>query len=272
MREFNPRRKALWLLAALWITPAQASLLVHEGFAYGPAGAALLGANGGTGFSGAWQTAPGPANINTNYVLTSGTLGAGGSLSSASVNAIGGLARPLSQTFGADGTTMYMSMLMRAEGTLNEGYSFGFFGVFLESSGTHVYVGKPGGGLYGNWGLENQGGSGQVTTGVPIVVDQPMLLVLRADFQAGPDQFTLYLNPVSGGPEPLTGTVKTGVDAGTITGLEIFSSGAFSVDEIRIGDTYADVNGIPEPGTFAGVLGALAGLVAWRRRPGRAAC
>jgi hypothetical protein len=232
-----------------------ASLQVYEDFDYGLAGAQLLGANGGTGFSTAWQAAGSPANSSANYVLNSGGLSFdplatnGQSASSAAISGIGGLLRSFNQTFGADNTTMYMSLLLRPEGTLNAGFSFGYFGVLLQSSANRIFVGKPGGGATNNWALEAQGGGGQVSTGVAAAVGQTTFLVVQADFAAGPDTFTLYLNPTPGGTQPLTGTVKNDVDAGTVTGVQIFSAGAFSIDEIRIGNTFADVTPAPEPST-----------------------
>jgi hypothetical protein len=81
-----------------------------------------------------------------------------------------------------------------------------------------------------------------------------------ADFAAGNDKFTLYVDPTPGGAEPLTGTVKQDRDVGTVSALMLYSTGAFSVDEIRIGTTYADVTSTPEPSSisFVGVLGFLA--------------
>jgi len=255
---------AVVLLAIAVAAESRASLLAYEDFNYGPAGAPLLGASGGSGFSTAWQIGPAPANSSANYVLGSGSLSfdplsvGGQSASSAAISGIGGLLRNLNQTFGADNSTMYMSFLLRPEGTLNAGFSFGYFGVSLRSSANDVFIGKPGGGDHNDWALETRGGAGQFSSGVAAAVGQTTFLVVRADFSAGPDKFTLYLNPTPGGTEPLTGTVKSDVDSGVISGVEIFSSGAFSIDEIRIGDTFADVTPVPEPSTA--ILLLLAGI------------
>ncbi len=98
------------------------------------------------------------------------------------------------------------------------------------------------------------------------------------DFTAGLDTFTLYVNPTPGGTQPLSGAVKSDTDVGTISSLSLYSTGAFSVDEIRIGTTYADVVPsavlpIPEPSSLVlvtlGVLGVHGGprLLGRGRKP-----
>jgi hypothetical protein len=79
------------------------------------------------------------------------------------------------------------------------------------------------------------------------VVGHTALLVLKAQFLTGNDVFTLYTNPKPGGAEPSSGAVKSDVDLGSVSKIGIYSSGAFSVDEIRIGTTYEDV--VPKRGT-----------------------
>ena len=68
------------------------------------------------------------------------------------------------------------------------------------------------------------------------------------------DKFTLYMNPVPGAPEPLTGTVKQDADVAMISGLTLYSTGNYSIDEIRVGNTFADVTPIPEPSAVALLL------------------
>jgi hypothetical protein len=90
-------------------------------------------------------------------------------------------------------------------------------------------------------------------------VGETALLVLKAEFLQGNDRFTLYVNPTPGGPEPATGPVVTGVDLGTVSGLAIYSTGAFSIDEIRLGPTFADVTPVvPLPSAAYGGLALLA--------------
>ena len=51
----------------------------------------------------------------------------------------------------------------------------------------------------------------------------------------------MYTNPTPGAAEPSSGTVKNDLNIGTLSSLVIYSGGAFSIDELRVGTTYADV-------------------------------
>ena len=71
------------------------------------------------------------------------------------------------------------------------------------------------------------------------------------------------MNPTPGGPEPASGVVKI-VDIDTVVGLTLYSTGAHALDELRLGQTFADVTPtarVPETGPgllgFAAVLGVL---------------
>ncbi len=214
-------------------------LLVHEPFDYA-AGSALNSLNGGTGFSGPWSN-----SINgPNYTI------AEGSLSFAPLCATGGrmhstaghtrMSRPLSASFGSDGTTRYFSFLLRPEGVLNGGDLGGFHGVQIGN----LFIGKPGGaggGVLAPYVLEQVGGAGQVLSPFVPVIDETVLLVLKAKFAAGNDTFTLYANPTPGAPEPVAGTVKSDLDLGTPNELFIYSGGEFSLDELRVGETFESV-------------------------------
>jgi hypothetical protein len=242
------------LAIALSIVVQAAAPLAYEGFSL-----TFPQYNTGSGFSGAWQQ--GGFNVfasdyrASDTSLSSGALQtSGGRVSSPAFTSINGAVRSLAQTLGADNTTTYLSVLLRPEGTLNGGVFNGFFGVTLNGSlGNELFVGKPGAQATGEYVLENRGGFGQVSSGVPTVVGQTALLVVRADFLAGNDLFTLYVNPAPGAPEPAAGVNKSDLNLGSVSRLGIYSTGAFSVDEIRLGATYADVTPrLP----FAGTAGA----------------
>jgi hypothetical protein len=109
--------------------------------------------------------------------------------------------------------------------------------------------------------LEDRGGALQVASTLAPVVDQTVFLVVKAQFAAGNDQFTLYVNPTPGAPEPATGLVKNNSDIGTVAGVTLYSTGAFSTDEFRLGETFADVTPVvPEPSLLTMVLTAVAVL------------
>jgi len=247
---------------------ADAATVAIDEFA-DPVGAQLLGQSGGSGFVGPWSAGGFNASIHDNYTIASGSLTfpplptGGNRSSSGAVNAIAGLTRAFATPLGADHTTAYLSVLLRPEGTLGDGAFNGFFGLYLNgtnATGDDLFIGKPGANATDRYVVENRGGAGQVASGVAPVVGQNAFLVLRADFLPGDDRFTLYLNPTPGGPEPASGAVKTDLDLGTVPGLTIYCTGAFSLDEIRVGTTFADVapSAVPMPSAAIGGMFLLA--------------
>jgi hypothetical protein len=276
----------MYLLAGLILacapTASRADLIAYEGFNY-PAGANLNGQNGGMGFAGPWAPGGFNASIFNHLSIASGSLPAGNLVTggnhaaAGAQNAIAGLTRPLAQPLGTPGTTAYFSFVLRPEGTLGQGIFNGFFGVTLETQGgsePQLFIGKPGAGDLNAYVLENRGGAGQVSSGVDAVVGQDVLLVVKAEFSTGNEKITLYVNPTPGDPEPATGTVKQDANFGTITGLTLYSTGAFSIDELRVGTTFADVTPVPgvaevpEPTSLA-LFGLGLGCIAscrWRKK------
>jgi hypothetical protein len=251
---------------------AEAVLLSYDGFNYAPAASDLLGNAGGSGFSSAWRPGGFNASIHTNYDIQSSSLSFGSLLTSgnrvqtSAVAAVAGLTRDFSTPLGTPGTTHYASFLLRPEGTLHGGAFNGFFGVVFERPvEPELFIGKPGGIAIDRYVLEDRGGAVQVASTVAPVVGETVFLVLKAEFAAGNDQFTLYVNPIPGAPEPSSGVVKNNSDVGTVAGLTMYSTGAFSVDEFRLGETFADVTPIPEPASWS--LAVLGGIFLLRRRP-----
>ena len=254
---------------------ARADLTAYEPFDYQEAGADLIGQSGGGsfGFASPWAAGGFNASIHDNYDLADGSLTfknlltSGGRVNSDPTGAIAGLTRDFSVPLGTAGTVRYYSFLLRPEGTVNAGAFNGFFGLNLESPGEpEIFAGKPGAGPLGRYVMEDRGGGGQVTSAVPVVEDETAFLVVKADFRTGSDVFTLYVNPTPGEPEPAAGIVKTS-PFGTATGFTLYSTGQFSVDELRLGTTYADVTpAVPEPSTVACAAAASALLLARRRR------
>jgi hypothetical protein len=267
------RPSALLIVASsAFLTPiaAEAVLLSYDGFNYAPAGSDLLGNAGGFGFSTAWRPGGFNASIQTNYDIQSSSLSFGSLLTSgnriqtSAVNAIAGLTRDFSTPLGTPGTTRYASFLLRPEGTLHGGAFNGFFGVVFEQPvEPELFIGKPGATAINRYVLEDRGGALQVASTVVPVVGETVFLVLKAEFAAGNDQVTLYVNPIPGAPEPGSGVVKNNSDVGNVAGLTVYSTGAFSFDEFRLGETFADVTPVPEP---ASDLLALAAAITCLRR------
>jgi hypothetical protein len=132
-----------------------------------------------------------------------------------------------------------------------------------------VFIGKPASGQLDQWVVETRGGAGQVSTGKPVVQGQTTLLVLKADFRPGPDTFSLLINPQLPAGEPNAyDAVKNDLDLDQLSAVIIYSTGEFSVDEIRYGESYADVTPVPEPGSMAllaTVVILAGGILAGRR-------
>ena len=277
------RSMAVALAGGLALTlagrPAGANLLAYEGFDYGAAGATIQGQNGGTGWAGGWTAGGYNASIHTNYVAGAssltypGLLTGGKSMTTVSEPAISGLVRNFAAPLGAANTTEYFSFLARPDGALSGGTFNNYFGMYLNAStGNDMFIGKPGNGPINQFALETRGGVMQAASGVSINPQQTYLLVVRADFTASFDRFTLYVNPLVGSPEPAFGTVKNDSDVGTVSGVTLYSTGAYSLDEIRVGTTFADVTpraggtSVPEPGAAVCLLTGLVGLWGVTRR------
>jgi hypothetical protein len=233
------------IVAALFAAshPALASEIAYEGF--GPSFPVY--ANDGTGFGGPW-TQGGFNVFASGYVPNEGSLcysrlpSTSQSISGGAFSALNGAIRNLGLPLGADNTTVYISFLIQPQGKLNDGAFNGYFGLTLNGSlGGDFFVGKPGAGAEGQYVMETRGGTGQVPSGTPAAVGRTALLVVKAQFLPGNDVFTLYTNPTPGHPEPASGVSKADLDLGTVAAIGIYSTGAFSIDEIRIGTTYADV-------------------------------
>jgi hypothetical protein len=269
---------ALAVLAALGCV-ARADQLAYEGFSYEPAGAALLGQEGAgsMGFASAWREYD-PWDNPAVYAIASGSLAdpACGLLNCGNHVTSSGchweknvyIARTLGAAIGYPGTTTYVSFLLRPEGTLGEGIYGGYFGLELFGSGTVLFVGKPGTGATNPYLISDLSGGGAQSTTVVPQAGRTDLLVLRADFDVSGtlDSFKLYVNPVPGAEEPaLADAVKVDSDVGTVTTIRIDGGGAFCIDEIRLGSTYADVTPVPEPSILLLLL-APAAFAAGRAR------
>jgi hypothetical protein len=189
---------------------------VVESFDY--ATGTLEGQNGGVGFAGAWSSASG-------YTITSPGLDYAGIINGAAglkADTVGGTAfakRALSDTWGADGTTFYVSAILQK--TIADDATR-YWGLNLYGGGAQKAVlGQTSG--YDKFVVTaTTGGS----IGTPVNSQIETLLLVRFDFAAGgSDTMTVWINP----DFSLTESANTAALVGTKTvdiGL---------IDEIRMG-------------------------------------
>jgi hypothetical protein len=264
----------LGLLPALFlcaVIPIHADVILHEGFDYDPGN--LAGENGGTGgWGSAWTIGFDPDGDNGTVSTSSlsGNLATSGNKATfPSANAR--YYRTLDTSYGADGTTLYLSFLFQADGNAGDTDQPPFYALELwtgaTGTGTQIFQA----GIIRNNGVGNgnfevkagTAGSGDLAT----FDTSPHLFVARFDFVSGTDTVNVFFDPGAG-------TDMTGVGDATITGQNIsfqsvalahFAGPAYasSFDEITLSDTPPTI--IPEPGTMLLlVLGS--GLLAVTRR------
>ena len=160
---------------------------------------------------------------------------------------------PLLPGYGDDGTTTYYSILLRPDAD-SDPEADDYYGLQLFSNGGFgdLFIGK--GGAMTNYGLENTTIFEDDESSVAPTFGETVLLVVRADFTDFDDIFSLYVNPTPGDPEPAVADATLFFDLGTQNGLAMNSGGGAEVsfDEIRIGETFADVMPVATsiPGDF----------------------
>ena len=229
------------------------ALLAYEPFDY-EAHEALVSQNGGTGFHTPWD--PGgfnarlfdvfnmqPGALTYPGLATRGTNHLSGAAPPEGVTAIAGVGRFLSNNLAVPGAKYFLSFLHRTDG--EEEYASIVLG---SGQGKELSVGKSG--SVKQYHISQRGGVGRVYSGVEPVVGKTVFIVVKMEFMDGPDRFTLYLNPTPGNPEPLTGAVKDDLDLELADQLFLYSRGAWSVDEIRLGTTWEAVTpagDVPSP-------------------------
>ena len=253
-------------LAALLLTPvAHAALIATEQFSY--TAGAIAGKNGGSGFTSVWrgggtvdavgQTYPGLATDGGGYV-SDGNNGAN--------------FRDLGSTYGADGTTIFVSLLISAQpgfSTENPDYAgFSFFDGGDARANERFYLGQTF--RQGVYGFVRDGDSDNLSSAS--VSPASSLLVLEINFLAGPDNVSLYINPTTGLAAPDGTPTIASVTSFNFDRIRIqsgFNAAPFKFDEIRIGTTYADVSPVPVPEPTSMILLGFSGAAFLARRRGR---
>jgi len=258
LKKYRAVTRMAFLLSALGLTSiAHAGLIVEEGFGY--AAGALNGTQaGGLGLTGNWGTSI------TNSIATPG-LGFSSSSGILCTNGAGRLdlgngatpSRVMSTP--VSGASIYFSMVINMNGTVESNRT----GFEFQHSYLPLHDGNLFGRVNGGWGiLTGPAGDTGVTApggapyytwkGVTAVANNlPHLIVYKLDYQA--NSIKMWVDPSPGSLETTpSATLATG--GGTVNlnnqvadSIRIFneSSHTSSVDEFRVGSTWADV-------TFAG--------------------
>jgi hypothetical protein len=246
-----------------------AGLLTYEGFDY-PSSSSLNEQSGGTGWDANWGAFLGGTG---DHTVASSTLHDPSNTLQTSANrtTTGGAFAgryPLLPGYGAAGSSVYYSILIRPESTPDTDDYYGLQ-LFSNNGGTDLFIGKGGSAM--TYRLE--GNSTSSDSALSATLGQTVLLVARIDFNpsgnvSDPETFRLYVNPLPGASEPATADATLSFNLGSQNGLALNSGNGSSVsfDEIRIGTDYASVVPaiIPEPASLS-LLALAAGVMARRR-------
>ena len=232
------------LTFALMALRANAALIAYEPFDY-PAGKLLLGATNGLGFDEPWRPGGFNASLFNLARMSPGTLTYPGLATKGTnhlqidavpdgIAAIHGITRLLSTNLAVPGATFYLSFLHRPDGDAE--YSSLVLGT---GDNAELSIGKSGSVKF--YHISERGGVRRVLSQVEAVAGRTVFRVVKMEFKDGPDRFTLFMNPTPGKPEPASGVVKDDLDLEFAEAFTLYSRGAWSVDEIRLGHAWEDV-------------------------------
>ena len=250
------RCAALFFLAAPGLQAAQ---LAYEGFDYPVGSSSLTGQSGGAGWSAGWLTnAGGSADIVAGSLLATGHAPAnfdvaslGNSCNLATTHRVGRMLdttaggpfgsrgyRDANGRIGADGKTLYISFLQQPNGSTSY-YEFEFHRDDLGDPGRIGGIGNDQG---SNTNVFLRSGTAQTAVGPGNFAVN--FYVVRIDFKAGNDDVYVYQNPTSATEPGVPSLTKLAASDMSFNGISLgafLGSRTVAHDEIRIGETYADV-------------------------------
>jgi len=253
---------ALVALLSLAVGQAKATLLAYEGFDY-TANTAVVDANGGTGWTGAWTVSA----TNGSQTVLSPTLSEGGATgigNRLSVTANGSTTSNASRVIFSsmkNSGTYWLSVMVKNDA--GNSTTYGYLQLGDQYSNVPVRVGYSNG---GNWYIQSPNNSNvKADTGIAAT---SALLVLKIDLTN--KTLDLWVNP-SSASDTADGSVALHPTSSYVrfdrlsirVGSSSSGTSTGSFDEIRIGESYADVV-IPEPATLS--LLVVGGALAMLRR------
>ena len=261
VRLFLRTASVALLLSVAHQSALQGSQIAYEPFSYSSGSpVAGDGSSDNVGFSDNWYG-------DGSYTITSGSVPSpvglpesGNSVNAPVYGANRNLSRDLSAPLGANNTTAYFSWVIEPEGTVGAGAFNGWFAFDLigGGGGRQLNVGKDM--SHGTYSLQDNVGDQPVETNVQVISGQPHLFVLADDFLPGNDIYQLYIDPPAGQLQPATAAATMNFfDLGSVTTVGFTGPGANDFDELRVGNTWASVTSVPEPGS---IVLALVGVTA----------
>lgn len=223
---------------------AQGAPFAYEGFDYAE-GTDVAGLNGGSGWSSSWtvdtpQDTQNITSVGLTYEDEGTSIASEGNafniVCTANDKAV--ISRNTSAQFGNDDTTVWFSYLYKAN-SLGNGHNF------IKLNGNQATaIGRR---WAGSFAIDNTG------TGITPVLGETYLLVARYDCKAGDDDVYLWVNPSVTG-EPTLGSANAtlsknlGTGGSVVFDVQGYGNNNIEFDEIRIGNTYADVVPTDVPG------------------------
>ena len=255
--------------SALITATAHADVFIYEPFA--DSDPSLAGNTPGLGLSGSWSSdgvGVSSGSLSWGSLETSGnqTLTSGSNFRDGSVDASSGLAGKLD-----DGDVIWMSFLAQS---ISNGRSY----VTIGTGGPDGFDRIGGGGGFGvgvrleNGNVHAHGWSGSaVKPAGAAVADGTVFVVAKITWASSGNNDTVEVflpgtDLVQPGTAASTLSFDFAQSVFTVLGLAGSTPPIPNIDEIRFGDSYADVTPVPEPGSLA-LLG-LGGLLIARRRRG----
>jgi hypothetical protein len=270
------------ILAAIAITlvclcacVSNGAIIFYEGFDY---------AAGNLAGNGVWTN----ANMGDEVVVASGSLSVGGlAASSGNMATFGGMGMDPQRPFTSQSSSVWYSFAFRIDdlGSLNtSGGYFGGVGSSTTFQGATVWVRSDGAGGF-DIGISQRSDSAPVWSGANYSVSSTLFLVGNYLLNSGDDndQANLWINPSSasfGSENAPSGQISSFGANNDLDSINRFflrqatdineAPGLLSFDELRVGQSWADVTPIPEPAEWGllcavGLLG-VCGLHAWRER------
>jgi hypothetical protein len=235
--------KVAFVIALAFATgAASAAVLASETFNY-PTGSVLNNQNGGTGWgTNLWVATDGSGWTNTSPGLAAAGVTSPDNCAKSATSSSGTRTATRKLSFTNSVGVIYLGVLLRYDtGGGENGY--------VQMSGD--YNRNPfriNWGVNGTWGVSGMSGTAgtfnaTVSSGIAVVAGQPVLAVLKMDL--GAKTAALFINQATEGTPNATATSTTWSAFHTITVRS--ASGGATMDDLRLGTSYADVAVIPKP-------------------------